>query len=91
MANANNNKEILYQNLSDAGCSEELKNECMMLAECSDTAELIRLLREYKKAMLASVHMEEKRIDCLDYLMYRLKKENKQEEQKNGREIKFGS
>lgn len=84
MANANNYKEILYQNLSDAGCSEELITKCMKHAESSNIADMLKLLDEYKKIMLASVHTKEKRIDCLDFLMYRLKRESKQEEQKNG-------
>ncbi|MDD3222897.1 MAG: hypothetical protein EOM34_10845 [Clostridia bacterium] len=70
MANAHNQKEMLYQNLTDAGCSEELTKKCMELFERSDRIQMLKLLREYKAHML-------KCIDCLDFLIYRLKKESK--------------
>lgn len=76
MAQANNKREILYQNLIDAGCGEELIADCMMLAEGSNLQQMITMLKEYKENMLASVHEREKQIDCLDFLIFRLKKEN---------------
>lgn len=76
MANANNQSEILYQNLTDAGCSEELIKKCMELFRQNETAQMIKLLRAYKESMLALLHKSEESIDCLDFLIYRLKKEN---------------
>lgn len=76
MAQANNKKEILYQNLRDAGCDEELTKACMELAEHDDREQIIKRLISYKESMLACVHEKEKCIDCLDFLIYRLKKEN---------------
>ncbi|MDD3369885.1 MAG: hypothetical protein PHP50_13565 [Lachnospiraceae bacterium] len=77
MANANNKKEILQQNLLDAGCSEEQVRDCMALAENGNILRMIELLGKYKEDMLATVHRKEKCIDCLDFLIYRLKKECK--------------
>ncbi len=69
----------IVQNLKDAGCSDEA---IARLLECKDngnTKELLCLLSKHRAALLDDVHRCQKRIDCLDYLVYQLKK--KQENQ----------
>ena len=77
MAQANNKKEILYQNLIDAGCDEELTQKCMELAESNNSEKMIAILTGCRKSMLACIHEKSKCIACLDFLIYRLEKENK--------------
>ena len=36
----------------------------------------MRLLRIHRQGLLDEVHTGEKRIDCLDYLVYQMEKEN---------------
>ena len=38
---------------------------------------LMRVLSRHRQTLLDTVHQNEKRIDCLDYLVYTLKKQNK--------------
>ena len=55
-----------YQNLIDAGCSQAAAQQCVALA---------RLLSHHRAALLDAVHANQKRIDCLDYLLYQIGKE----------------
>lgn len=78
MAEASDRRGLLLQNLKDAGCSEETISKCMALATENDRKELLRLLSVHKRDLLETVHSKQKEIDCLDYLVFRLKQnENK--------------
>ena len=74
MAEASNRRELLHQNLVDAGCSEPVVTECMCLAEQGRNAELQQCLKQWRKQLLDDVHAGQKRIDCLDYLLYQIEK-----------------
>lgn len=73
---ASDTKEILRENLIDAGCTPEVVQECMTLAQQQESAALLRVLSRHRKSLLDTVHQNEKRIDCLDYLVYQLKKQS---------------
>lgn len=75
MAEASDAQGILYQNLIDAGCGEEMIRQCVLLAQGGRKAEMLRLLSHHKKALLDAVHLSQKQIDCLDYLVYQSEKE----------------
>lgn len=60
-----------------AGCEEELIENCMLLAASGDIWQMIKLLSVYKETILASIHRKEKHIDCVDFLIFSLKKELK--------------
>ena len=49
----------------------------MALAQEKKTAELMRVLSRHRRTLLDTLHQSEKRIDCLDYLVYTLEKQNK--------------
>lgn len=69
---------ILRQNLLDAGCGADEVRRCLDLAEKQERGELLRILSLHRRTLLNAVHEGEKRIDCLDYLIYQIKKqENK--------------
>ena len=74
MAEASNRKEILHQNLVDAGCSESVIRECMELAAQGKNDQLQRYLRQWRRELLDELHAGQKRIDCLDFLLYQIEK-----------------
>lgn len=59
------------QNLKDAGCSDELVEKFMALQDGEEEQQL-RLLCTHRKQLLENLHREEKRIDCLDFLIYQI-------------------
>lgn len=65
-------KEAVIQNLKDAGCSPDTIECCMSSLDCGKKAELLKQLEDHRETLLHKVHEEEKRIDCLDYLVYQI-------------------
>lgn len=61
----------VHQNLLDAGCSEEFARR---YDEAATDAERIRQLRGRRRELLDDIHAEQQRLDCLDYLIYQLKR-----------------
>ena len=80
MAEALDTWGILSQNLIDAGCGEEMTRHCVRLAQDGKAADMLRLLSRHRKALLDAVHLNQKQIDCLDYLVYQTEKEQRLEE-----------
>ena len=69
----------LAQTLRDAGCTEEAA--AALLADARDSRHLLELLARHRAALLDEVHRGEKKIDCLDYLIYKIKQnQHKREE-----------
>ena len=79
MPNASDTQGMLRQNLIDSGCGADAVQTCMALAQERKTAELIRVLSRHRRTLLDTLHKSEKRIDCIDYLVYTLEKHNKSE------------
>ena len=65
----------IRQNLIDAGCGQELIKKFMEDFKHGRTAEELKLLAAHRRKLLDELHREQKRIDCLDYLVYTMKKE----------------
>lgn len=65
----------VVQNLKDAGCNEEVVEEFMELAEAGERQKQFKLLEKHRRTLLDKVHSKEKQIDCLDYLVFQMKKE----------------
>lgn len=60
------------------GCGGDMIRRCMDLAGQQKCGELLRILACHRRELLALVHLSEKQIDCLDYLVYQIEKqENK--------------
>ena len=76
MAEASDIMGILHQNLIDAGCSEDLTQNCMALAEGNQWDRILSLLSKQRTALLDSVHDGQKQIDCLDFLVYSIQKKH---------------
>ena len=75
MAEASDTEGILRQNLIDAGCNSEIVQQCMELARGQRTKEMKQILTRYRRTLLDTVHAEKKKIDCLDYLFYKMEKD----------------
>lgn len=69
-------QRALLQNLIDAGCDRRLTEKIAELLNENKANEALSLLAKHRKSVLDNCHAEQKKIDCLDYLVYRLKKEN---------------
>lgn len=76
MSEASDTMGMLYQNLMDAGCSEDLIESCMELAKENQWNRILPLLSKHKVGLLATVHHGQQQIDCLDFLVYRIKKKH---------------
>lgn len=74
MACATDTEGTLYQNLIDAGYSEDEAKHCLSLAQNGQWEQLCRALKKQKEALLSTLHKSETQIDCLDYLMYEINK-----------------
>lgn len=79
MAEANDVYGSIYQNLIDAGCDAQTTEQCMSFLKEGEISQMLPVLSEYRAALLNSVHIGQKQIDCLDFLIYKLKNKNEKE------------
>ena len=64
--------EELTQALRDAGCDEATATKLMKLYAAGQTAKAKKLLSQHRKELLDGIHAEERKISCLDYLVYEM-------------------
>ncbi|MDE7156702.1 MAG: hypothetical protein K2O02_01870 [Lachnospiraceae bacterium] len=69
------NEDAIIQNLKDAGCSREIISSFMEDIRDDRTEEGMKLLTVHRRRLLDELHKEQKKIDCLDYLIYKMKKQ----------------
>ncbi|MBR6242878.1 MAG: hypothetical protein IKQ90_05230 [Ruminococcus sp.] len=74
MANAADRKSVIAENLGDIGLNEEDTEKCIGMLRDDDLPALEKFLGSYRRSLLESVHECEKRISCLDYLTYNIRK-----------------
>ena len=74
MAEFSDTRGIVLQNLIDAGCNSALAEECAQLILDGNTQSVLNILGKHRKYLLDEVHTNQKRIDCLDYLIYNIGK-----------------
>lgn len=74
MAEANDVYGIIHQNLIDAGCNEQTTEQCMTFVKDENISGMLPILSKHRSLLLDSVHTGQKQIDCLDYLIYQIKK-----------------
>ena len=74
MADFSDRYGIVFQNLIDAGCDKEAAEQYayMILGGCIEQA--ARILEKHRSYLLDEVHTNQKRIDRLDYLIYKIEK-----------------
>ena len=74
MANAADKTAVVIENLRDMGLDDEMTAKCLMLIEEKRYTEFEKLMKTYRQSLLDSVHKYNERIDCLDFLTYKLRK-----------------
>lgn len=73
MAEINDVYGSICQNLIDAGCDTKTIKQCMACAKEERYSDILPFLMQYRTLVLSAVHTGQKRIDCLDFLIYKLK------------------
>lgn len=68
-------EESIVRNLRDSGCNDEIIEAFVEDIREEKYSEGLKLLTAHRRALLDELHKEQKRIDCLDYLVYKMKKE----------------
>ncbi len=76
MAEFTDTHGIILQNLIDAGCDSALAEEYTRQILIGNTQTALNVLCKHRKNLLDEVHTNKKRIDCLDFLIYRIEKSN---------------
>lgn len=71
-------ERLLLRNLKDAGCNETIIQKYFQLQKEGKREEQFRLLSMHKASLLDRVHVSQRMIDCLDFLVYTMKKEQAQ-------------
>lgn len=66
--------EKILQILKDAGCEPETVTLFLKLCEDGKTGDQLCLLAKHRKNLLTEIHREQAKLDCLDYLIYQIKK-----------------
>lgn len=64
-------KEEMIDNLQACGCDEQMICDFM---SCSDKKK-DQLLNKQRRALLDQLHSYQKKIDCLDYMRWQMRKE----------------
>lgn len=76
------NKKNIEQNLKDAGVDADTIKKFLHLEEQQKTAEQLRLLANYREVLLDIYHKDQKKIDCLDFLIFNIRQRKETEIQK---------
>lgn len=67
-------KERIIRNLQDAGCSDGMIQKYLQMQMDGRRQDQYRLLSMHRAILLNQIHDDQQMIDCLDYLIYTLKK-----------------
>lgn len=59
----------IRQNLIDAGCSQGFLER---FNDAQTDSERLHQLQERRKELLGSIHAEQHKLDCLDYLIFQM-------------------
>lgn len=79
MTETTQHEQSLMMNLNDAGCDDALIQQCMELLKSKQKKAVISLLSKHRRYLLDCYHADQKKISCLDFLLYQL---NQQERRK---------
>ena len=76
MARASDKQAVLYENLCDAGCDSQMIEQCVSMAGNHQQEELLRVLAGQRADLMSEIHTNQKRVDCLDFLVYQINRGN---------------
>ena len=66
-------KDALKQILKDAGCCQEQTDRFLDCRENKSCGEQLDILSNYRRQLLEKNHQVQHQLECLDYLMYKIK------------------
>ena len=75
--NENDKDFLIRRNLTDAGLSEDEIAEVLSLLDEGRDIAVRRILARHRTSLLNTVHENQTRIDCLDYLIYDMNHNNR--------------
>lgn len=67
-------EDTLIRNLQDSGCAQDVIERFMQGYRVENAFVQMRVLTEQRSVLLAMLHEAQEKLDCLDYLIFRLKK-----------------
>ncbi len=65
----------MVQNLKDAGCSVQTIEKVCRLYGNGQVHDAIKALRKHRCGLMDNLHESQERVDCLDFLVWRMEKE----------------
>lgn len=68
----------LIQNLKDAGCGDAEIADVCSLYEKGQIRDTVKKLRRYRCGLMDTLHKSQERVDCLDYLVRQMEKEERE-------------
>ena len=71
--NAVMNEKDVSRNLKDAGCCYSMICEYLGLCKAGSKEKKLQLLENYRRELIECLHEAQKKIDCLDYLIYKIR------------------
>lgn len=74
MAEGTKQEQAIVANLVDAGCDNALIEQFMRFLNTDRKETGLSLLAKHRRFLLDCYHADQKKIDCLDFLLYHLKK-----------------
>ena len=72
-------QQAIIENLQDAGCDKAWIMQFLELVKAGQIKEQFAWLAKYRNFLLECLHKRQKQLDCLDYLIYTLKKQMQKE------------
>lgn len=66
-----NSKEKIIENLKDSGCNDNFIERFMKIPENQYHMQIF-MLEKHRKKVLDDYHKDVKKLDCLDYLIYKI-------------------
>ena len=68
-------EQAVVANLADAGCDKEQIEQFMDFLKSGRKEAGLSLLAKHRRFLLDCYHADQKKIDCLDYLVYTMEKQ----------------
>ena len=69
------NEAQVLQCLTDAGCDDSLIERFEAMRRAASRGGQLALLNEHRRLLLDRIHAEQKKLDCLDYLLWSIKED----------------
>ena len=67
----------LIQNLKDADCNQKTIEEVCRLYDSGQIQDAVKTLRKHRCSLMESLHESQEKVDCLDFLIWRMEKEKR--------------